>query len=98
MFEGQGAPMDIGKAQDNFDENGKPRCFNCNVYGHIVRDCKKPKKGKETKKCYKCNKIGHLAKDCKSKQIMKIRRNQDEVDKSDEEEDNKKKGFVEGSE
>jgi len=83
---------------DNFDENEKPRYFNCNAYGHMVRDCRKPKKEKEMRKCYKCNKIGHLAKDCMSKQIMKIRRNQDEVDKSDEEEDNKKKGFVEGLE
>jgi len=64
----------------------------------MVRDCRKPKKEKETRKCYKCNKIGHLAKDCMSKQIMKIRRNQDEVDKLDEEEDDKKKGFVEGLE
>ena len=90
--------MDIRKAWDNFDENGKPRYFNCNAYGHMARDCRKPKKEKEMRKCYKYNKIGHLVKDCRSKQIMKIRRNQDEVDKSDEEENDKKKGFVEGLE
>ena len=90
--------MDIRKARDNFDENGKPRYFNCNAYGHMARDCRKPKKEKEMRKCYKYNKIGHLVKDCRSKQIMKIRRNQDEVDKSDEEENDKKKGFVEGLE
>ena len=50
------------------------------------------------RKCYKYNKIGHLAKDCRSKQIMKIRRYQDEVDESDKEENDKKKSFVEGSE
>ena len=64
----------------------------------MARDCRKPKKEKEMRKCYKYNKIGHLVKDCRSKQIMKIRRNQDEVDKSDEEENDKKKGFVEGLE
>jgi len=90
--------MDIGKAQDSFDENGRPKCFNCNVYEHMARECRKPKKEKETRKYYKCNKVGYLAKDCMSKQRMKIRRNQEEVDKSDEEENNKKKGFVEGLE
>ena len=98
MFGGREAPIDIRKAQDNFDENRKPRCFNCNAYRYIMRDCRKQKKEEEMRKCYKCNKIGHLAKDCRSKQIMKIRRYQDEVDKSDKEENDKKKGFVEGSE
>jgi len=90
--------MDIRKARDNFNKNRKLRCFNCNAYGHMARDCRKPKKEKEMRKCYKYNKIGYLAKDCRSKQIMKIRRNQDEVDKSDAEEDDKKKSFVEGLE
>ena len=64
----------------------------------MARECRKPKKEKEMRKYYKCDKVGHLVKDYMSKQRMKIRRNQEEVDKSDEEEDNKKKGFVEGSE
>ena len=98
MFGGREASMDIGKAQDSFDENGRPRCFNCNAYGHIVREYRKPKKEKEIRKCYKYNKVGHLAKDCRSKQKMKIRRNQEETDKSDEKENDKKKGFVEGLE
>ncbi len=54
--------MDIRKARDNFDENRKLRCFNCNAYGHMARDCRKPKKEKEMRKCYKYNKIGHLEK------------------------------------
>ena len=94
MFGEWGIPMNIGKAWDNFDENRRPRCFNCNAYGHMARECKKPKKEKETRKCYKCNKVEHLAKDCKSKQKMKIRRNQEELDESDEEKNDKKKGFV----
>ena len=97
-FGGQGIPMDIGKSQDNFDENRKPRCFNCNVYGYIVKECKKPKKDKKMRKCYKCDKVGHITKDCRSKQKMKIRRNQEESNKSEEEEDDKKKSFVEGLE
>ena len=94
MFGEWGIPMNIGKAWDNFDENRRPRCFNCNAYGHMARECKKPKKEKEMRKCYKCNKVEHLAKDCKSKQKMKIRRNQEELDESDEEKNDKKKGFV----
>ena len=97
MFRGKGAPMDIGKSQDSFDENKKPRYFNCNIYGHMAKKCRKPKKDKEMRKCYKCNKVGHIAKDCRSKQPIKIRRNQEETDKSDKEDD-KEKGFVKGSE
>ena len=26
-----------------YDENGRPRCFNCNKYGHIAKDCSAPK-------------------------------------------------------
>ena len=50
------------------------------------------------RKCYKYDKVGYLAKDCRSKQKMKIRKNQEESDESDKEEDDKKKGFVEGLE
>jgi len=64
----------------------------------MVREYRKPKKEKVTRKYYKCDKVGHLAKDCRSKQKMKIRRNQEESDKSDEEKNNKKKSFVEGLE
>jgi len=85
--------MDIGKSRNNFNENGKLRCFNCNLYRHIARECRRPKKERETRKCYKYDKEGHLAKDCKSKQPMKNRRIQE-----DDSEDEKEKGFVEGSE
>ena len=56
------APMNIRKAWDSFDENRKPRYFNYNVYEHMVRECRKPKKEKETKKYYKYDKVGYLAK------------------------------------
>ena len=65
--------MNIGKSNDNF-ENGKPKCFNCNKYGHIAKECWK-KKEKETRKCFKCNKERHIAKDCKEKQLMKKQKN-----------------------
>ena len=35
---GRDAPMDIGKARDNFDKNEKPKCFNCNTYRHMTKD------------------------------------------------------------
>jgi len=74
-FREQGMPMDIGKTRDSFDKQGRPKCFNCNTYRHMARECKKPKKSKETRKCYKCDKVGHLAKDYRSKQKMIIRKN-----------------------
>jgi len=94
-FGGQETSIDIGKSQDNFDKDGKPKCFNCNIYRYLAKECRRSKKDKETRKCYKCNKVGHLAKDCRSGQKMKIRINQKD---SDEEDNNNKKGFVKGSE
>ena len=37
-------PMDTRKAKNNFNKDKRPKCFNCNVYKHIVKDCRKPKK------------------------------------------------------
>jgi len=87
--------MDIGKSRDNFDKDGKPKCFNCNIYRHLAKECRRPKKNKETRKCYKYDKVGHLAKDCRSEQKMKVRRNQEDLDK---ENNDKKESFVKGSE
>ena len=55
----RGTSIDIGKAKDNFDKNGKPKYFNCNVYEHMAKDCKKEQ---DTRKCYKCKKIRHITK------------------------------------
>jgi len=65
--------MDIGKSRNNFDKNGKPRCFNCNLYEHLAKECRRPKKKREMRKCYKCDKQEYLAKDCKSKQPKSTR-------------------------
>ena len=37
-YGGRGQPMDIGKSDDNFKDR-KPKCFNCNKYGHIAKEC-----------------------------------------------------------
>ena len=66
----QEQPMDIGKSNDNF-KDGKPKCFNCNKYRHMVKECQLEKKERETRTCFKCDKKGHIAKDCKEKQLMK---------------------------
>ena len=36
MFGGRRAPMDIGKSENSFDENGKLKYFNCNIYRHMA--------------------------------------------------------------
>ena len=57
--------MDIGKLKEDFKDR-KHRYFNCNIYGHMARDCKKPKKKQDTRKCYKYKKVGHIMKNCRS--------------------------------
>ena len=39
----RGQPMDIGKSNDNF-KDGKPKCFNCNKYRHMAKECQAEKK------------------------------------------------------
>ena len=78
--------MDIGKSNDNF-KNWKPKCFNCNKYSHITKECKSKKKEWETQTCFKCDKEGHIAKDCKETQSMKKQKIQEE---SVDEDNNKK--------
>ena len=91
-YGGRGQPMDIGKSNNNF-KDGKPKCFNCNKYGHMAKECQLEKKERETRTCFKCDKKGHIAKDCKGKQIMKKRKVQEESDNEDNKEE--EKGFGE---
>jgi len=48
----QGLLMDIGKSKENF-KDGKPRYFNCDLYGHMAKDCQRLKREKDNRKCYK---------------------------------------------
>jgi len=93
-YSGQEQPMDIGKSNNNFKDR-KPKCFNCNKYGHMAKKCWK-KKEKEMRKCFKCDREGHIAKDCKGKQLMKKQKIQEELDnEEDNQEKKKKQGFGE---
>jgi len=47
IYREQGLLMEIGKSNENF-KDGKLKYFNCKIYEHIVRDCKKSKKEKNT--------------------------------------------------
>ena len=81
-YRGRGQPMDIGKSNDNF-KDGKPKCFNCNKYRHMVKECRVEKKKRETQMCFKCDKKRHIARDCKGKQTIKKRKIQEESDDKD---------------
>jgi len=89
-YEGRGQLMDIRKSNDNF-KDGKPKCFNCNKYGHMAKECQAEKKERETRTYFKCDKKGHIAKDCRGKQIMKKRKVQEKSD--DEDNKKEKQGF-----
>jgi len=71
--------MDIGKSNENF-KNRKPKCFNCNKYRHIAKECQSKKKKRETRTCFKYDKERHIARDCKGKQMMKKKKVQEELD------------------
>ena len=88
-YGGRGQPMDIGRSNDNFKDR-KLKCFNCNKYRHIAKDCQGKKKEQEMRKYFKCDQKEHITKDCKRKQTIKNRKVKEDLD----DEDNKKeKGF-----
>ena len=95
IYRGRGVSVDFGKSRNNYNNDRKPRCFNCNVYRHIANNFRKLKKEKETRKYYKYNKVEYLAKNCRSEQNIKNRNIQEELDNED---NNKEKGFVGDSE
>ena len=37
-YRGRRQPMDIEKSNNNFKDS-KLKCFNCNKYGHIAKEC-----------------------------------------------------------
>ena len=89
IYRGRGQPMDIGRSNNNF-KDGKLKCFNCNKYGYMAKECRAKKKEWETRKCSKCDKEGHITKDCKGKQTIKNKKVQEG---SDNEDDKKEEGF-----
>ena len=91
-YGGIGKPMEIGRQQNN-RQGCKPKCYNCNKFGHMAKDCQQPKKEKKPQGCFKCGKEGHIAIECRISQQMKTRSSQQE--NSDNEE---QKSFVEDSE
>ena len=95
IYRGRRVLVNIGKSRENFNKNGKLRCFNYNIYKHIAKNCQKSKKKKETRKCYKYNKVGHFAKDCRLEQKIKNRSIQEELDNGN---NDKQESFVRGLE
>jgi len=71
IYEERSISMDIGKTRENFDKDGKPRCFNCTTYEYMAKEYRKPKREQDTGKNYKCDKAEHIAKDCRLEQKMK---------------------------
>ena len=94
-YGGRDILINMGKAKDNFDKDRIPKCFNCKIYGHIVKKCQKPKREREMRKYFKCDKTGHLEKDCRIRQKIKNRSIQEDLN---EEGKNKQESFVGGSE
>jgi len=90
-YGGRGQPMDIRKSNDNFKDR-KPKCFNCNKYRHMAKECRAEKKERETWICFKCDKKGHIAKNCRGEQKMKIHKIQEE-ESDEEDKNNKEQGF-----
>jgi len=82
IYRGQGQP------NDNF-RDGKPKCFNCNKYGHMAKKCQSKKK-KDKQQCFKYDKEEHIAKDCKETQSMKKCKFQEELEEEDK---GKEQGF-----
>lgn len=70
-YGGRKVPMDIEKSKDNYNKDRKLKCFNCNIYRHITKNCQKPKKEKKTRKCYKYDKVEYLTKNYGSEQKIK---------------------------
>jgi len=82
-YGGREQPMDIGKSNENFKDR-KPKCFNCNKYGYMTKECRSKKKERETRTRFKCNKEGHIVKNCREKQTTKKRKVQEESDNKDD--------------
>ena len=71
------------------------KCYNCNIRGHLAKDCRKPKKKEKNQsqdfkkkiKCFNCDQQGHYARECrkpkKKKPDLKVIEEVDETDGED---------------
>ena len=58
--------IDISKTKDNYNKEERSKCFNCNKYRHMAKECQK-KKEKDSRKCFKYERVGYITKYCKKK-------------------------------
>ena len=66
IYRGWEMPMNIDKAKNNYNKEGRPKCFNCNKYRYMVKKYRK-KKEKNPRKCFRYKKTSYIVKDCKEK-------------------------------
>jgi hypothetical protein len=96
-YGGSGLPMEIGKRKFLWNNKGEPKCYKCELYGHMGKNC--PNKKNSNVKCYRCGKFGHMSKSCWSKR-PKVRMMNEETGNLEtiKEEAKPNQGFSEGSE
>jgi len=41
IYEGREASIEIGKIKNNFNKDRRLKCFNCNTYGYMAKECRK---------------------------------------------------------
>jgi len=51
-----------GKTREDDEGRTEERCYNCNMTGHVAKNCKKPKRKRGS--CFKCEAMDHRLRDC----------------------------------
>ncbi|KAL1439230.1 hypothetical protein MTO96_010270 [Rhipicephalus appendiculatus] len=55
--------MDRRQPLPSKNQHGERKCYNCNIYGHIARDCPEPKR---PLKCQRCQATDHTQRNCQA--------------------------------